>query len=378
MIVSYGIRNLVARGRTTLTAVFIVAATAAAITVILGLGSGLKEAISGPGHPGVVAIVARNAQSEENSFVPTAILPRIQVAPGVVMDGAKARVSLELVGGFAVRNELGHLESIRLRGVDPVAFLVHPEIKIASGAMPTDGSRGVVIGTRLLGRDKNFVEGGTIKIGRYNWTVVGTIRAPGEAAESEVWADRSVLMSALGSQDANVIYASLANPTDLSGPKSVVDKIRETELEVLTMDDLRKRSLAQATPYIDAIGLIVLVLCISAVFAGTNATYSMFLGQVGELATLLAIGYTRTRVALIVFVQSMLLAMLGGLLGVALALVANHHAFLFRGMSLIYEIHISTMVLAAGAAAATIIGIAGSIIAVIQTYQINVLTVLRE
>jgi putative ABC transport system permease protein len=376
MLFSYTIRNLFERRTTMLPTVLAIAAAVGATVVMLALLEGLTSAVLDAGNPDNAVVLSKGASSEAESRIPTALLPQIKVAPGVAQrEGA---VSAELHAALDFKRPSGILDSIVVRGVDPAAFQVHGGAR-AEGQALQRGQQGVLIGVRQIDKFEGFHVGGTVLIGRHRWPVVGVLRAPGTKYESELWVDRSALGDELKMKDPSVVYVTLERQDAIGAFTAAIARIPgDAQLEALSERAFYQRTLAPVAIYVHAIMFVVLMLGLGALLASTNAMYAAFLGRIRELATLLAIGYTRRRVAVLLLIESMIIASVGGLIGLAIAATTNGRVISYDAMALIYSARVSVRVVIAGVIGAAVIGLFGNLVSLFQLMRLNVLSALRE
>jgi putative ABC transport system permease protein len=95
-----------------------------------------------------------------------------------------------------------------LRGVDPAAFVLRPQLEIVSGRAFTPGLRELIVGAGVLRQFQVADIGNVVRMRGSDWTVVGTF-ASGDANDSELWTDINVARSTFGSTRASSIHAAL-------------------------------------------------------------------------------------------------------------------------------------------------------------------------
>lgn len=378
MVFTYAFRSLRANLRTTIGAIVMIVASAAAITVVLGLVEGLYSTLGETGSPQNAVILREHALDEVSSSIPRESLGMLKALPKIAVQGATQLVSPEYIVPLPFHRPGGDVDTVRIRGVDPVAFTVHEGMTVTGGAMPHAAMPGLVIGARLVGRYAGFREGGTIRIGRAQWPVVGILRAPGTAFESELWCDRTALSDLTHVTSVNTVVMRLESAADQAEVANALSRNLAAHLESVPEREYYGRLLRQVGFYLKTIVFIVFLLAMGAVLAGTNSMYAMFLTRIGEIATLIAIGYTHRRVAAMMVIEALLLATFSGALGVALAMLANGHVIAFPELTLTYTIKMSARVLVAGLAIAFSIGALSSVIVVIKTLRVRVIEGLRE
>src|SRR5208283_934869 len=83
--------------------------------------------------------------------------------------------------------------NVPLRGVEATALQVRDQVKIVQGRMFEWGKNEVIVGSGAAQEFAGLELGSTLKVGRYDWPVVGIFSANGGVAESEIWTDAKVL-----------------------------------------------------------------------------------------------------------------------------------------------------------------------------------------
>ena len=374
MIFKYTFRSLFAQRSSSLLALAVLCATSTIVIVLWGLTAGLVASVSEAGDPRTATIV-QNGEVQESSTITHGQVEALRVLPQLARDGGPT-ISSEVYTVMPFVQK-GALSEVRLRGVDSSALAVHPEVTI-DGRLPTSAEEAVVVGARLAGTREGWSLGGTIVLSHRKWTVVGVLHAKDSGFESEVWADRAALKHALGRVDDSSVYLRLAAADGQPGVASAVAGMRGENLKAYSERAYNQEQLKGISIYFDAIYIILGILFISMVLISANTLYTSFLARTRELATLLAIGFTRRRVMLMMTLESLLLTSCGAILAVGVAMLANGYRFSIEEMSLSYSVKITTRVLTFGVGVSLVTGLIASLVANVQIARINVLTSLRD
>lgn len=378
MLLVYTVRNLLARRGNVIPTALTIAATTAAITLMLGMVEGLLKAINDSGSARTVIIKSRNSPEETASTLPVSLLNAVRVAPGVAQAAGAPLVSPELVIFHLARTAQG-FESVTLRGVEPEALALH-RVTIR-GRFPGRGEAGLVVGARRAGTLEGAELGGKMKLGKEHWPVVGILEAPGTVFESELWADRAAAAAAVRHEGLSVIYAALEDPAALSALASAVARDDAAQAHAISERDFYRALYADAGLFTRAIAVIAAALALGAIIAAINAMYTAFLSRLSELATLRAIGFTRARIGFILAQEALVLAVASGAVGIALALAFHGRDFSFGNgarADLIYSPELTARVLLAGATTAAAIGLVSGLVATIHAYRMRILAGLRS
>jgi ABC-type antimicrobial peptide transport system permease subunit len=364
----YAVRSLLVRGRAASATLLAIAMTVGGVVVSLGILEGLFDAMLESGSPANALVLSQGAPTESSSSVSIEQLDRLKVIPGVT------HLSPELITTIRFPLPGGGHDSLMVRGVDPEALKTHGAT-VSEGALPQRGASGVVLGAKQVGKFGGV--GGTMRMNRFRWPIVGVLHSPGRF-ESEVWCDRTALMSLLRTSKLSSINVTLDNPDDLPRFANEVSKILPNPLEVVREQDYYRRSTEKLTIYLRAVLIVTLLLVLGAIFACSNLMYALFLDRIRELGTLLAIGYTWRSIAGMVLMEGILLSICGGAAGLLVGLVANGHPMTMGDEQLSYTIHVSMRVLAAGLAVSGAIGALGTLVAAMQALRLDPVRAIRE
>ena len=153
--------------------------------------------------PDSVIVLRSGADSEMVSGFSREETRLIADAPGVLRDENGPVASAEL---FAIINlpkqSTGTDANVPLRGVEQAAMTTRGGIDLLEGRMFERGRSEVIVGVGANREFEGLDVGSTIKVGRYEWAVVGLFSADGGVAESEIWTDAPVLQDAYDRGDS--------------------------------------------------------------------------------------------------------------------------------------------------------------------------------
>ena len=140
--------------------------------------------------------------------------------------------------------------------------------------------------------------------------------------ESEIWAD---LAGAQGifrrGASASSMILRLNSPESFDEVGLFVESYPNLELKVQSERDFYE-SQSSGAELIKVFGQVVgYIMAIGAVFAALNTMYSAVSSRLVEIGTLRALGFKGTTVLLALMIEALILAILGGLLGAAIAYI---------------------------------------------------------
>ncbi len=108
-------------------------------------------------------------------------------ADGKPIASAEMMIIAELLRGTDTKDAA----NITVRGVEPEAFLLRPQVKIVEGRNFTTGLRELIVGRGVSQQFKGAALGSHVRMRGSDWTVVGVFQS-GDANESELWTDINV------------------------------------------------------------------------------------------------------------------------------------------------------------------------------------------
>jgi putative ABC transport system permease protein len=383
--ISYNVRSLFVRWQVTLLSIFGIALVVAVLVVLLAMVAGVQLALRSTGLRENAMIVQRGSSGELTSWIPLAHRRLIVVDPRVARgpDGQPLASPEIVIISNKPRRADGRPTNVIIRGVSARAFQVRGGIEIVQGRNFTPGLREVVVGERIAERIKDLDLGGVITLQRKDWRIVGVFRSRGGAFESEIWGDLDVMGPAFNrSGGSSVLVVRMNDPAAIPDLDNTLRADPQMEVEAR---EEQKYYGDQAGPVSSAlIGLAVfvaVVMGIGAVFGAMNTMYAIVAARTREIATLRALGFSRRSVLLSFVAESVFLALVGGAVGVLLAVPANGFTTATGNVSfseLAFAFHITPRAIAIGIAFAAIMGLVGGLLPAGRAARLPIPSALRE
>ncbi len=319
----YNWRNLFVRKITTGLTVLGIGLVVAVFLCVMALGEGLTRVFTASGSEQNVLVLRQNSQSELQSGISRDQVPLVETLPGIAKDtDGKPLASPELVVVVNLEKRGGGSSNVTIRGVGEKGMKLRPTFDLDKGRMFEPGKSEVVVSRSVESRFASCDVGQTIKFGAYRWTVVGLFDAGGTAPDSEIWTDVEGMVSDF---KRNGYSSILARTTDRAGRDQFVAGLSgdprlalEGKIERTYYDE----QTSTAAP-IKFLGIFVgVVMAIGACFGAMNTMYAAVSARTREIATLRALGFGRIAIMSSFVLESIFLALLGGILGCALGWLA--------------------------------------------------------
>ena len=161
--------------------------------------------------------------------------------------------------------------------------------------------------------------GNQVELANNLWTVVGTF-ASGDAHDSELWADSETVANTYRLTAFQSVTAKLAGKDGFAQLKAAMAADPRLKLDVDTTQHYYSRQSENLTQFLKILGIVIgTIMAIGAVFGALNTMYAAVAGRAREIATMRAIGFRGLPVVVAVILETMLLALLGGVIGGAIA-----------------------------------------------------------
>ncbi len=383
----YTIRSVRARWASNLIAVLGIAGVVAVFVAMMAMARGFQRTLVESGSP-MNAIVTRGGATTEMESVVTLEQERIIAdAAGVARDvQGRPLVSGEVVVVTAFHHRRTNSDALaQVRGVSEDALRVHDGVHIVRGRFLRPGLAELVAGKNASDMYTGFQLGGTPRFGGRTWTVVGIMDSGGSAFDSEVWAD-AVVLNQTYKRPADIfssVTVRLTSPAAFSAFKSALSADPRLTVQADRERDYYAKQSGAVSTMIRVLGyLVAFIMGIGAVFGAFNTMYSAVSARSREIATLRALGFRPGSVVLAFLAESLVISLIGGLLGCLAALPFNGlttDALNWQTFSqLAFAFRVTPGLLAWGLAFALFMGFWGGLLPSIRAARLPIATALRE
>ena len=356
------------------------------LVAVLSIGEGFRKTLVSAGSADTALVLRSGSDSEMMSGIGRDDTRIISEAPGVLRAAQGPVASSELYVVVDVpKRSTGTDANVPLRGVQPAAFLVRDEVKIVEGRRFEPGRSEVIVGRAANVEFAGLDLGSKLRWGSTEWTVVGIFEAGGALSESEVWCDVGVLQPAYRRGETfQAVYAKLESPDSFDQFKDALTADPRLDVKVVRETEYYEAQSRALHSIISGLGLgIASLMAVGAIFGALNTMYSAVASRTREVATLRALGFGSGPVVISVLVESLFLALLGGILGASIAYV------LFNGYQaatmnwstfsqVAFQFAVTPPLLVLGILFALLIGLFGGLFPAIRAARMPVATALRE
>lgn len=378
-----GIASLPQRWGASSVIVIGIAGVVGVLVAMLAMGEGFRNTLSSTGSEHNAIVLRGGSQAETNSVITRDQIPLISALDGIAKgeDGEPA-VSPELSQVVDLKSIADNTDAnVQLRGVGPAAWELRAQVRIVDGRRFETGLRELVVGRGAQDRFRGIQVGDTVKLGNQEWNVVGAFES-GDAHESELWGDAEVVAATYNRSAFQSVTVKLEDDDGFERIKAAMAADPRLKLDVQTTLAYYAGQSKQLTQLINILGTVIgTIMAIGAVFGALNTMYAAVATRAREIATLRALGFRGTPVVVAVMLETLLLALLGGVLGAAIAwLFFNGYTVSTLGQNfsqVVFQFKVSPELLWTGLKWALGIGLVGGLFPALRAARMEVATALR-
>jgi len=382
---AYTWRSLWARRLTTILTLSGLALVVFVFAAVLMLAHGLELTLIETGSDDNAIVLRRSANSELVSQIERDGANIIRTHPEVATqpDGKPFMSGETYVIINLSKKESNDMGNITVRGIAPEGMKLRPQVRLTEGKMFQFGTNEIIVGESIAKRFKDCEIGKQIRFGDANWIIVGHFDGQGTAFDSEIWGDVEQLMPAFGRPVFSSVTVRLISAGAFEAFKARVEQDPRTQsAEVKREREYYREQSKLMSDFIKILGLVVTVIfSIGAMIGAMITMYAAVANRTVEIGTLRALGFRRRSVLGAFLVESLLLAILGGLVGIGLASLmsfvkistVNFGTFteLAFGFALSPRIAVNSLLFS------LMMGMIGGFLPAVRASRLNILSALR-
>jgi putative ABC transport system permease protein len=385
-VTTFNIRTLPQRLGSSVTAIFGIAGVVAVMVGVLSIAQGIQKTMDSSASADNVVVLRSGSNTEMMSIMQGEEARIIAQAPGLARNENGAVVSPELFVIISLlKRGAGTDANVPLRGVSGNGLEVRDKFNIVEGRMFEWGLNEVVVGVGALIEFEGLEVGSTITVAQEEWPVVGIFETGGGLAETEIWVDASVLQPAYRRGNSfQAVYAKLESPDAFPEFKDALTSDPRLNVKPMRESEYYESQSAMLNKLVTGLGtLIAVIMGFGAIFGALNTMYTAVSSRAREIATLRALGFHSSPVVISVLMESLLLALVGGLIGATAAWwvfdgfrAATLNFTSFSQVAFAFDV--SPVLLVRGIVFAMVIGLIGGLFPALQAARQPVATALRE
>lgn len=382
--VAYVARNLWTRRLTTALTAGGLALVVYVFATVLMLDAGLKRTLTTTGELDNVTIIRQGSETEIQSAISRMQANVIESHPAIAVSAGGARmVAKETVVLISLlRRGDSRPANVVIRGSTASGFALRPQAKIVQGRMFEPGSTEIIVGASIAARFDVATLGSRISFAQREWTVVGIFDAGGSGFDSEVWGDVDQLLQSFRRTAYSSMLVRLNDPAafDRFAMDMAADPrlSNEPKREQLFYGDQSKA----LSTFINALGMTLsIIFSIGAMIGAMITMYASVSNRTAEIGTLRALGFPRRAVLAAFLLESVLLGVVGGSIGVALASLMRYLSFSTMNFQtfadLSFRFVMTPDVIARSMVFAIVMGLVGGFLPAVRAARLKVVDALR-
>ncbi|MDE0507870.1 MAG: ABC transporter permease [Gammaproteobacteria bacterium] len=374
------LRNLPQRLGSSSVIVVGIGGVVAVLVAILAMAAGFSATLNRSGAPDRAIVLRGGSSSAElSSTIDNQSRQFVGTLDGVRLSSGE----LYTVADIPKRATLLP-SNVVIRGVEQSAFEIRPEVRIIEGRNFSPGRNELIAGRAASEQFVGIDLGASVELRQSEWEIVGIFEADGSAYESELWTDLAIAQSAF--RRFNTISSmrlQLEQPGVTDPLQEAFDNNPSIDLAVTSEEEFFRSQSQFLTTLITGFGYgVALIMAVGAMFAALNTMYAAVSTRTVEIATLRALGFGATPVVVSVLAEAVALALIGGLLGAAVAwfgfngyTVSTLNQGSFSQVA--FDFAVSPDILVTGIVWALSLGLAGGLFPALQAARMPITRALR-
>jgi ABC-type antimicrobial peptide transport system permease subunit len=347
---------------------------------------GIQKTLIATGAEDNVIVTRKASTGEITSLVDGETQNVIKTLPYIAKSSdGKQIISTEPVVIINLEKMKGGLSNITVRGVSEPVFLLRPNVKLLEGRMFKFGVKELIVGESISKRFKGAQIGSQVRFAGDEWTVVGIFSSNGSGFDSELWGDALQLLSSFNrGNTVSTVTFKLDGEQNFDKFKKVFNAERrlqqfEPKIERRFFEE---QSELMAT-FIRILGIFITVIFSFGSTIGAMITmYAAVSNRTVEIGTLRSLGFRRRSILAAFLMESLTIALAGGVLGLILASTLQFFSIStlnFGSFSeLEFRLALSPSIIISSLVFAIFMGFVGGFLPSVRAARMNIVNALRE
>lgn len=317
---AYIVRNLWVRRVTTVLTALGMALVVYVFATVLMMSEGIRATLVATGQADNVIVLRKGAGAEINSAVTRDQAGIIETLPGIARDTlGRTMVSREPVVLINLpKRGNGKPSNVTVRGTSEMGGELRPQVRISEGRMFRPGTSEIVAGSAVAAGFQGVGLGQTLRFAGRDWRVVGIVDAGRSGFDSELWGDGEQMLQAFRRNAFSTVVLRLADVDGFEHIRKALEDDPRLSLEAKPERVFYAEQSEALATFIRLLGTaLAAIFSIGAVVGAMITMFAAVAARTAEIGTLRALGFRRRAVLLAFLGESLLLATLGGVLGLA-------------------------------------------------------------
>jgi ABC-type lipoprotein release transport system permease subunit len=380
----YIVRSFASRRLTTSMTVLGIALVVFVFSAVLMMAYGVQKTLRATGSDENLIILRKAANSETLSILDREVAILVTGMPQIARSAAGSPLSSrEAVVIINMQKTTGGMSNVSVRGVEPPAFELRPQVRLIDGSMFRLGAREIIVGNSIAQRFVGGHIGDRIKFGGDFWSVVGVFDSNGSGFDSEIWGDSNQIIDAFKRPSYSTLTLRLRDPRAFGEFAAAF----ETDNRLLHFEPKSEKQFFEEQSEMMATFIRVLGLFITAIFStgsiiGAMITmYGSVANRTTEIGTLRALGFLRRSILVAFLAESFLISLSGGALGLLLASSLQFFTISTLNFSsfseLAFSFALSPSIIVTSLGFSLLMGLIGGFLPAVRAARLNIIQALR-
>jgi putative ABC transport system permease protein len=244
-----------------------------------------------------------------------------------------------------------------------------------------------------LGKDfgkKSLEVGDVFDLGEMDWVVSGIMKSKGTTFSSEIWARRfSRIYQPFGKDKHTTLVMRTEKDTKEAArayANYMTKRYTQQKLKAYAEPDYYSELTKTNNTFLTAIIIVCLVMAIGGVFGMMTTMFASIAQRIKDIGVLRLLGFKRWQVAVSFLLEGLAIAMIGGLIGISIAMLADGQSTTSNlsgggggpgGKSVALTITVDAQVMAMGLLFALAMGRLGGLVPALSAMRMKILDSLR-
>ncbi|MGQ5524911.1 ABC transporter permease [Chitinimonas sp. PSY-7] len=328
-------RNLFTRKLTTTLTASGMALVVFVFATVLMLEAGLKQTLTATGLVENVVAIRNGSQTEVQSGLTRQEAAIIESSAPIALNNigqaltsreAVVLISLQKKGSTCNRAKhstpscTAKPANVIVRGMGMQGMALRPQARLAQGRQFLPGTAEIMVGRAIADGFDGVQLGASLHFARRDWTVVGIFDAGKTGFNSEIWGDAEQMMQTFRRLNYSALVFQLNSADIFASTQKKLESDQRLTAEYKRETQFYADQSKVMASFISILGNVLsAIFSVGAIIGAMITMYAAVANRTGEIGTLRALGYRRHSVMLAFLLESLLLSLLGGVVGVILA-----------------------------------------------------------
>lgn len=385
--ISYNVRSLAVRKTTTLATALGIGLVVFVFAAVMMLATGIKKTLTVGGRPENAIVLRKGADAELSSAIDVANVGLILASKEVARrpDGKPDGVGEVVVVITAEKRGVDGVSNVTVRGVPDDVYEFRPEVRIVEGRKAKPGSDECVVGRAVAGRFAGTGLGESVELRKNRYLkVVGVFEAAGSSFESEVWADADTVRATFGREGyVQSVRARLVDASTFDSFKRNVESNRQLGFAVERETTFYEKQSEGTSLFVTGLGTVIaFFFSLGAMIGAMITMYSAVANRKREIGTLRALGFSKFTIMSSFLLESVMLALFGGLTGALAACALGFVEFSmmnFQSFSeMVFRFEPDAGVIVGSLIFAGVMGVVGGFLPAVHAARLPLVKALKE